>query len=181
MDGFSVIIKRMDSYPLLIQSIAIIALGLFSFSFHTKTRKGILSFQLFSFIAWFVHFYLLGAWTGAVLIILNAIITIFFLYKDEKRWINNYIFLSVSILSLAIATLLTWQGYFSLFAFLALSAITLAKWQSKPSAIRKVSILASIFWITYDAFVGSYGGILSELVIIISIIYSLLRKDKVIS
>lgn len=181
MDGFSVIIKGMDLYQIFVQSIAIIALGLFSFSFHTKTRRGILLFQLVSFVAWFLHFYLLSAWTGAALIAVNAIITIFFLYKDDKKWINNYIFLSASIFFLALATFLTWQGYFSFFAFLALSSITLAKWQNNPDAIRKISILASLFWITYDAFVGSYGGIVSEVVIITSILFSLMRHDKKVS
>lgn len=110
---------------------------------------------------------------------INAIITVFFLFKDKKRWINNNVFLSLVIGSLAVATVVTWQGYFSLFAFLGLLAITLAKWQINPIAIRKLSILASISWIIYDLYVGSYGGALSEVIIIISITYSLVNSSKV--
>ena len=168
----------MNLYLIFVQSISIIALGLFTFSFHSKTRKGILSFQLAGLAAWFIHFYLLSAWTGAALMIVNAVITTFFLFKENKKWIDNYIFLSVSMLSLVVVTALTWQGYFSLFALFGLSSITLAKWQKTPNTIRKISVLASVFWILYDAFVGSYGGIISETIIIVSIGISLIRVPK---
>ncbi len=166
----------MSPYQIFVQSIAILAVGLFSLSFQTKTRKNILLFQLVSFVAWFIHFYLLSAWTGAALIVVNTVITTFFLFKDQKKWIDNRTFLLLAIVVLAIITALTWQAYFSIFAFFALISITIAKWQNNPNSIRQISIVASVFWIIYDAFVGSYGGIISEAIIITSACIGLMRK-----
>ncbi|MES2213661.1 MAG: YgjV family protein [Patescibacteria group bacterium] len=168
----------MDIHQLLIQSIALVALGLFAFSFHTKTRRSILFFQLMSLIVYCVHFYFLSAWTGVVLVGLHVIITLLLLFKEKYRWIASKYFLVLSIGAMTIATLYVWEGFFSLFALFGISSIVYAKWQSDLNVLRKISVIASIFAILYDAFVGSYGGILAETVIIISIIFSMLNRDN---
>jgi hypothetical protein len=168
----------MDTYPLFVQSLAIVALGVFALSFHFKSRGSILLVQIASLFVWSTHFALLGAWTGAILSAVNIIVTILFLYKDRKRWIRNNAFLGCTLAVLAIVSIATWEGYFTLFAFLAISSITIAKWQDDPRKIRMISIVASALWIVYDSFVGSYGGIVSESVIIVSILASLRPTRK---
>lgn len=79
-----------------------------------------------------------------------------------------------------IATIATWEGFFSIFALFGILFIILSKWQDKPKLILIIGIFASIFWIAYGAFVGSYGGITAEIIIILSILISLFRKQKAV-
>jgi len=163
---------------ILIQSLAIIAVTLFLISFHAKTRKSILLLQLVGLIIWAVHFFLLNAWTGAVLMIINGIITAIFLFKTDTKKLNNPIILLVALIIFFIVTIVTWTGFYSLLPFLGVSSITIAKWQNHPSRIRLISIPASIFWVIYDSFVGAYGSIIAEVLIILSIILSLLHNQN---
>ena len=166
----------MSGYQIFIQSIALLALAGFAASYHAKTRRGILFIQVLSLCAWLIHFLLLSAWTGAMLNAINIFITAAFLFKDKKIWVKSNYFFTSAILILTAATAATWQGFFSLFALLGVYLATLARWQDKTKMIRFIAIFSGISWIVYDIFVGSYGGIIAELVIIFSIMLSLMRK-----
>jgi hypothetical protein len=164
-------------YSVFIQSLAIVAVILFIISFHAKSRKNILLLQLLSILIWAAHFYLLSAWTGAVLITLNGAITILFLFKTKNKWLKNPLVLYFGILLFVIFTWITWGGFYSLFSLFAVILIVTAKWQDNPRSIRLISFPASIFWIVYDSSVGAYGSIVAEVLIIISILISL-RNSK---
>ena len=162
-------------YNLFIQSLAIIAVIIFILSFHRRSRKNILVMQIISLIIWSIHYFLLSAWTGTIILIINLIITFIFIFKSKLK--NNFVlYLSLSLL--LIVTIISWEKYYSLFPFLAVSSITIAKWQNKLFNIRLISIPASIFWIIYDSFVGAYGSIIAEILIIISIIASLITYKR---
>ena len=163
---------------ILIQLVAIIALISFAGSFHSKTRKEILLWQILSLFFWVTHYSLLGAWTGALLACINGVVTVIFLFKDTRKWLASSFVLYLGLLAVIIGTIFTWQGYYSLFALFGVMAIIISKWQDVPNRIKLIAILASIFWIIYDVFVGSWGGIVTEVVIILSVLVSLLDKNK---
>jgi hypothetical protein len=161
---------------LFIQLIAIVALIVFTGSFHSISRKKILLWQIVSIILWGIHYSLLGAWAGTLLISINGLATILFLYKDDYRWLRSVWVLAIVLAVSIVATIATWKDYSNIFALLGLASIIIAKWQTEIRRIRTISIFASMFWIVYDVYVGSWGGILSETVIILSIVVSLMRK-----
>jgi hypothetical protein len=163
---------------LLIQAIALVAVAVFAASFQFKTRKQILFWQLVSMLFWALHFLLLGASTALSLILVNAIITLLLFFKDDHLWMNRYSVLVFLLLILATLTGLTWEGFFSSFAFLGVALITVAKWQNKTKNIKFIALFASASWIVYDFFVGSSGGIIAELVIIFSILIGLMRDSE---
>jgi hypothetical protein len=108
----------------------------------------------------------------------NAIITLLLFFKDDHLWMNRYSVLVFLLLILAILTGITWEGFFSSFAFLGVALITVAKWQNKTKNIKFIALFASASWIVYDFFVGSSGGIIAELVIIFSILIGLMRDSE---
>jgi len=162
----------------LVQLIALFALAAFAGSFHSKTRKGILLWQILSIIIWVIHYSLLGAWTGASLIVVNGIFTTIFVYKDKKNWLKNPWILYIALSTLTLVTLLSWKGFWSIFALLAVMSGITAKWQDDTKKIKLISIVASVFWIIYDLRVGSWGGVVTEAIIILSAAGSLIRNKK---
>ena len=159
-------------YSFFIQSLAVVAVILFILSFHAKSRKNILLLQLLGIIIWASHFYLLSAWTGAILITLNGLITILFLFKTKNNQLKNPFILYMGLFILLVFTIITWAGFYSLFSLFAVSLIVIARWQNSPRRIRLISFPASIFWIIYDCFVHAYGSIIAEVLILISITLS---------
>ena len=160
---------------LLIQTLAIVALLAFAGSFHARNRKEILLWQILSLFFWTTHYFLLGAFAGALLVGVNGLLTVLFLFKHKKNWLSSSWILFLAICGLSISTFFTWQGYYDLFALCGVVAIVVAKWQDQPKKIKLISIIAGGFWILYDIFVGSWGGIFTESIITISIIISLVR------
>jgi hypothetical protein len=159
-----------------VQFLAIIGLIIWAASYHFKKRKSILLVQLASFIFWIAHFVLLGAYTGAALASVAALRLAVFSFKKKDNWINKPIILWAFIGVLVIATLLTASAIFSIFALIGGIFATIACWQYNPQKIRFLFIFSHASWIIYDIFVGSYGGAISEAVLGVSTIISLLRK-----
>ncbi len=121
---------------------------------------------------------MLGAWTAVALNVPNCLMTILFMFKDKYKWAKSNIIIYTCILIFILTTIYTWEGFYSLFALFAVIIIVIAKWQDKVSKIRTIALFASIFWILYDYFVGSYGGIVAESIIFLSILISLIFSNK---
>jgi len=161
-----------------IQLIALLALAAFAGSFQSKTRTKILLWQMLSMAFWVIHYSLLGAWSGTFLVFTNGMITLLFLYKNKNRWVSKpwvlFLALGISIL----VTFFTWNKFYSVFALAGIMSMVLGKWQDDTKKIKLFGILACSFWILYDIFVGSWGGIIAEMVIMLSAIIGLIRNKK---
>ena len=59
----------------------------------------------------------------------------------------------------------------------ALVLWTIVSWQDNTKWMRVSEGLVCIFWIIYDLFVGAYTGILTEVIILVSIIIGMIRND----
>ena len=162
----------------LVQLLAIFWLIIFAFSYHAKSRKSILSIQIAGLLLLALHFFLLSAWSGFAMIVVHIVMLVIFFWKEKVAVLNHKIFLYLFLFSYFVFTLITWQGYYSFFAFLGVGCATVAKWQYSPKQIRIISIPSGFFWIIYDVFVNSYGGLIAESIILISIIISLIMNKR---
>jgi len=164
-------------YQIFIQSLAIVALIIWVSSYHFKTRKSILLVQLISFIFLIAHFVCLGVYTGAFLVTIAVLRLAVFSFKKQDNWISKPIVFWVFISMLVVATLLTLTTYWALFALAGGIFATVASWQYNQTKIRILFIPGHILWIIYDVIVGAYGAAITEAVLCVSAILSLLRKD----
>lgn len=160
-----------------IQFLAIMGLLIWASSYHFKSRKNILLVQLFSMFFWITHFIFLGAYTGAALSGVAALRLAVFSFKKKNNRVSKPLVLWAFIVVLFVATLLTSSTFIGIFALIGGIFATLACWQYDQNKIRFLFIFSHIAWIIYDVSVGSYGGWISESILGISTIISLLRKD----
>lgn len=163
-------------FQIFIQLLAIIALIIWSSSYHFKDRRTILLVQLISFIFWIIHFVLIGAITGMVISIIAAIRLFVFSFKTKDNWIANplvsWFFIIISI----IFTYFTMTAYWAVFALLGGILAIIASIQDDENKIRIFFIPSHIMWVVYDIFAGSYGGAISEGVLGLSAFISLFKK-----
>lgn len=122
-----------------------------------------------------VHFYLLGAMTGAALnLVGGAREYSFSLVKPGKgkRWLF-WAFVAASVL----ATWLTWNGFISLLALGGNIAFAISGWQPYAKGLRRVGLFAPPLWFSYNFIVGSYPGMFIEVFMIVSNVIGQYRYD----
>jgi hypothetical protein len=126
-------------------------------------------------VLWTVHFYFLGAATGAAMNLLAAgRFCVYYRIKPSKqnRWIS-WVFVGLT----ALAAALTWQGLISLLPFIGTTAMVIAFWQTNPKYIRRLSLASSPPWIIYGVLAGSYPVIVAESLLMSSIFIGQYRFD----
>ncbi len=159
---------------LIVQAFGIVGMIFGLWSFQPKQRINILKFQLVSNAFWVLHFGLLGATTGAAL---NAAgmaraygFHKFAQQSKRPKWLLWTVLLLITALGFT-----TWQGWYSLLPMFAMVIATVGLWQRNEQWLRFITFFASPLWITYNILSGSYAGVLTEVLIMCSIIIGLWR------
>ena len=159
---------------LFIQGIGFIGTLLFFVSFQCRTNRSLFRVQFLSYLFYTVHLLLLGAVTGAVSYIINTFRSVClgskwkFAQRKEMCWII--------CLMQAAALIFTWSGWLSLLPVAANIAATIGGYTHNAQKIRIAGMaINSPLWIIYDIIVGSWAGILDEVVSEISMAISVWR------
>ena len=159
---------------ILIQAIGFIGTVLFFMSYQCKSNRQLFRVQFISYLFYTVHLLLLGAVTGGVSYAVNTLRS---LCLGGKWEIGRKKGMCVLIcLMQAAVLLLTWNGWVSILPVIANIAATVAGYTHNPRKIRLAGMLInSPLWIVYNIIVGSWAGILDEVVTEASMIISILR------
>ena len=164
----------MTLFDWLIQGIGGLGIIATVIAFQCKKHYWILFWRSVSALIFVLQYFLLGAYTGVAMDLLGVGRNFLFAElvrrdKNTKPWILAFtaIFL--------IAGGLTWQGPISLF-IIAAKLISNAGYGNKNTLIlRLMSLLTSVFWLIYNAYVFTLAGILCEAFAIGSILLALWR------
>lgn len=149
----------------------IFALSIFQFN----KRSAMLWLGLIAGILFSLHFFLLGAFTGAAINLISVTRSYAFIKVKPTRENTWILLLFISLAG--IATIMTWRGPIGLLAFIGNTASGIAFWQRKPSSIRRWAYVPPPFWFSYNALSGSYPGMFIETFDLISLIIGTYRFD----
>ena len=159
---------------LFVQGIGFLGIILFFLSYQCKNNKGLFSVQFVSYLFYTAHFLMLGAITGGISYILNAIRS--FCLAGNNRFLKSKQ-MCVIICALQMLTLfLIWDGLWSVLPIAANIAATIGGYTYNPRKIRVVGMLVnSPLWIVYNIIVGSWAGVIDEIITEVSMILSICR------
>ena len=157
-----------------VQVIGLIGTALFFMSYQCKSNKNLFRVQFLSYLFYTTHLILLGAITGGISYIINGIRS--FCLGSKIEFLRSRK-LCVIICMLQLMTLIiTWSGWLSLLPVAANIASTIGGYTHNARKIRIAGMFVnSPLWIIYDIIVGSWAGILDELVSEGSMIISIVR------
>lgn len=157
---------------LLVQLIGFIAvLGAF-FMFLANNRHMMLRIHVLSSLLWALHYFLLGAPTGAAVNILRAGRDYAFDRYRNLKWIYP-----ISLGLLVLVAILSWHDWTSIFPIIATVIGTTALWQKSPRKIRYFSLFVPPFWFAYNVTNGSIAGMVNDLIIFSSVVVGIYRFD----
>ena len=159
---------------MVIQLIGLAGTVLFFLSYQCRSNRNLFRVQLLSYLCYTVHLLLLGAVTGGLSYILNMVRS--FCLASKKRFAHSRAMCAV-ICGLQLAALcVSWSGWLSILPVAANIAATIGGYTHNARKIRLAGMLInSPLWMVYDVLVGSWAGILDEVVSEGSMLLSILR------
>ncbi len=158
------------------QILSIVAVVLGFITFQMKTPRGILIFQLLTALVFSAHYFLIGAMSAAGLNFISAIKCLCYYLRDknEKKGVVVPIIFTMLVI---ITSILTWDGWYSLFIMLGLTILTIS-FAFSAQTIRKMNLIKSPLCLVYNVCVISVGGIIYEVATFISTIIVIIRNRR---
>ena len=142
-----------------------------------KERKKSLCVQSLNCFFEAVYDFIISAYTGAVLSIINFIRTFIFINKNK---INKRIYFFILIFFegiIIINCVLTWNGLISLLPTIGSIIRTYCLWQSNMRLVRISGITTGIFYGIYYIFYQSWFMVLGDLILLVVGIYAVYKND----
>ena len=157
---------------ILAQFVGIISWGLLVYSYYKKDIDDILKYQVVGGVFEIIHYFLLGAYSGLIVVFLELIRD----YSYYKTKYDKYIF----IISLPIYFIIGYYSYNYMMDLLPVLASCIDGYALANKKLVAVigSILNNTLWLIYDFYCGSYVGVIAEVLFILSNFYVLLRDNN---
>lgn len=126
--------------------------------YQVDKRKTMLLLSLVAALLFSIHYWLLGAATGAAMNLL-AVGRCYVFYKVKPRSSNRWIvhlFIGLDVFVGA----LTWQGLISLLPIAGSIGGIISGWQQRPNLIRRYGLIPPPLWFAYSMLTGSVPGMI---------------------
>lgn len=148
----------------------------FIWSFQVKSNRALYIIQSLANVFYGTQFYLLGAKGGLFNMALQIVRNLLLLKLDDWKWLRWKGWAPLFCLPSLIYMFMTWSSWLDILPFIAYAGGTFAYWTNNAKTFR----LAEMFciapaWMLYDFMEGAYGGVLTEVVILGSVIFSIIR------
>ncbi len=148
-----------------------------------NNRKKSLIVQSLNCLCEALYNFVISAYTGAVLGLINFIRSFIYISKDK---INKVVYIFILILFESIIIIncfMTWQCFISIFPTIGSFIRTYCLWQSNMKLVRLSGITTGIFYGIYYLYYQSFFMVLGDIILIITGIYAIwvndIRKKKV--
>lgn len=163
--------------PILPLLVGISATALFLLSYQQKSRRGIILFNTVSRMLYVLQYCMLGAFSGAVLDVLGAGVSVVAERRGRGGFVSRHRLLLMTLLDLLITAvgLLLYENPFSLLPILGVLLHTGAFWIENERIIRRVSLLGSPFWLIYNLYCHAYGSAIGDILTMVSILLAMYR------
>lgn len=159
---------------IVIQAIGFLGTVLFFLSYQCKNNKDLFRVQCVSYLCYTVHLLLLGAITGGISYVLNTVRS--FCLGSRYAFLKGKTMCGIICALQVAALVLTWEGWWSVLPVAANIAATIGGYTYNGQKIRAVGIfINSPLWILYAVLVGSWAGVLDEIVTEASMLISIYR------
>ena len=142
-----------------------------------KERKKSLIVQSINCLFETIYDFIIYAYTGAILSVINFIRTFLFINKSK---FNKTIYLLILLFFesiIIINCILTWNGYISLLPTIGSIIRTYCLWQSNMKLVRVSGITTGILYGSYYIYYNSWFMVLGDFILLVTGIYTLWQND----
>lgn len=159
----------------MVQAIGFLGVALFIISYQIRSNRALFLCQLMGCIVFCVQFFLMGAYTGAISLIVNIARNLLLIKSNDWKWAKSQVTLAAIIVLLLVMTICTWAGWMSILPFVSVAVTSIGYWTQNAQKIRLSQLFGSPCTLLYDILVHTWGGAVCEAITILSIIISIVR------
>ena len=142
-----------------------------------KERKKSLVVQSTNCLFEAIYDFIIAAYTGAILGVINFIRTSLFIKKDKFNKIVYILFLFLFESIIIVNCVVTWGGYISLLPTIGSIIRTYCLWQPKMKLVRISGITTGVLYGSYYFYYHSWFMVLGYALLLITGIYALWKND----
>lgn len=145
--------------------------------YQQKTRKNLLISKAVTDALWIIHYFLLGAYTGAVVTCVALVREVVFFrsdWRDKNSKPILVLFLCISV----VCSVLTWGGIYSIFAMLGSMLSIVSFWLGEPKVSRIMAFPISCCMLIYGVANGSMAVLINEVLVMVSSVIGILKHDR---
>ncbi|MDD4200452.1 MAG: YgjV family protein [Eubacteriales bacterium] len=148
----------------------------FIISFQIKSNRALYIVQTIANVFYCLQFLLIGAFGELFNMGLQIIRNLLLINYNKWSWLKWRGWAPVFCVPSIIYMLVTWTNPLDILPFLAYAVSTFAFFSNSAKFIRLSELFCvSPAWLVYDLIMGAYGGVLTEIVILGSVIVSIIR------
>lgn len=144
--------------------------------YQQKTRNGLLISKLVSDVIWFLHYFLLGAYSGAAVAVIAMARELIFMNRS-KPWAKSRWWLVFFLVLSGACAVLTWKNVSSILPAMGSIISIIGFWIGSPRLSRFLSFPTAACMLSYDIICGSVAGIFNEILTVVSSIIGIIRHD----
>lgn len=162
----------MDKTQILAQIFGAVGIAIFVIMYHSKNVNNVLKKKFVIDIAWAMHYFLIGGYTGCATNVICCARELVFMNNDKKIFKSRgwlILFLLINWISAG----LMWQGAYSILPAIVSTLGTYSFWQKNITVARIIALGSNVLMFVYDIFVMSYMGMLGETLAFFSVIFAL--------
>ncbi len=142
------------------------------FSYFQKYASKLLLYQSLAFLFKGIHYFLIGGLSGSLTSIVSFIRNLLFTKVKSKVLIIFFIILYLII------GITCFTDIFSTLPVIATILYSFFVYIKNPKYLRLSSLFTSFIWLIYNIYLISYGGVLTQIILIISNISAMIKLDK---
>lgn len=142
-----------------------------------KERKKSLIVQSINCLSEAIYDFIIFAYTGAILSIVNFIRTILFINKEKFKKTIYMLILCIFESIIIINCIVTWNGYISLLPTIGSIIRTYCLWQSNMKLVRISRVTTGILYGSYYIYYHSWFMVLGDLILLLTGLYALWKND----
>ena len=160
------------------QVIGIFGVALLFFAYQMKVKKTLLLLQMLGIALIAIQYFMINALSGAVLNVVCLIRTVFFYFTEEKienPKLKTYVFPLIFAGLVCVFGILSWEGWHSILLLLCLAINSFCTGACNPQNFRISLLFTCTLALVYNVIVFSIGGMLNEIVSIISAVIGIIR------
>lgn len=161
---------------LLAQIIGFIGTIIIVFGMQQKKYGHIVFCKIFNEFIAAIHYFLLGGYTGMLINFASCFTNGVYWYRN-KNGKSTLIFQIIFGIMFVILGALSWHGPISIFVVLAKLISSVALGIKNPRTIRILNLISNPCWLIYNIYMCSIPGIISDILVIGSVVIAVVRLD----
>lgn len=148
----------------------------FFISFQIKSNRALYIIQSVANVFYGIQFFLLGATGGLFNMGMQILRNMLLLKINDWNWLKWKGCAPIFCIPSLIYMIITWNSWLDIFPFIAFTVGTFAFWTNSAKLVRLSEIVCvGPAWMLYDIISHAYGGVLTEMIIMGSVIFSIVR------